>query len=782
MIVCWQNPLRLNGDASLTLSRLCWLFLACLALEVSGAAEEDESRVLFETLVLPSLEEHCYRCHAETSGDLKGGLLLDRRLGLLQGGDSGPAIVPGDPDQSLLIQAIRHQELRMPPKGDRLSDATIQGFRRWIELGALDPRDAPMITLDSRIDLKAGREHWSFQTIRSEFHDSELEGRKGTSIDAFVEGRLRSEGLSLASSATPRTLMRRLSFDLHGLPPDPIEQARFLSDASPLAYRRLVDRSLSDPKFGERQSQFWLDVVRYAETEGFEYDRHLPDAWRYRDYVINALNGDKAYDRFLTEQLAGDELSSPTTESLSAAVFHRLGAVRRNAGNPDIALSRNEVLTERTDVIGSSILALTIGCARCHDHKFDPISQKDYYQFQAYLAATSEVNVDLAAPEVIDRWVRESASIDQKIKQLKKGLSKVGESEQQTRRAQIDALEESRPPEPPKIPSIKNDYAGATKMHVLKRGDWDRKGEPVGMKPLDVLDRADGGGESANSLNPRSRLAAWLTDRANPLTARVIVNRIWQHYFGVGIVATSNDFGRNGAPPSHPDLLNFLASELIRYDWQLKPIHRLILMSHTYRQSAKVEPTALAMRVDPDNRLMWRHSKRRLTGEELRDAMLSVSGVLNERVGGESVMLPVEQDLVNLLYKREQWRVTSARSEHFRRSVYLIAKRNLRLPFMEAFDQPALLTSCFRRESSTHAPQALELLNGQISNHLAACFAERLDGNASVDLLVRQAYELAFGRLPSDLERQFAVEFLDGGSVKEFALALFNLNEFLYVY
>jgi len=771
--------------------RMHWNFFlvsiaAWFSLHDGGLAAEtlaSEAETLFSELVLPALESRCYDCHAETSDRIKGGLLLDRRAGLLRGGDTGPAVVPGNPTKSLLIQAIKHQEIKMPPKEDPLSDATIAGFERWIELGAPDPRDAPLISIGSRVDYEEGRLHWAFQPLRKPGdHEGEsLAIERG--IDGFVSNQLRQQGLNMALSASQSDVLRRLSFDLTGLPPNQEDQESFLINDSPDAYSRLVDRLLASPKFGERQSQFWLDVVRFAESEGFEYDRHLPDAWRYRDYVINAFNSDKPFDRFLTDQLAGDEMEPTSIESLSAAVFHRLGAVRRNAGNPDIALSRNEVLTERTDVIGAAVLGLTVGCARCHDHKFDPISQKDYYQLQAYLAASNEVNVDLASTKELEEWAEKNKALEKKIESLKRKQSKAKGDEKERLLSAMEALELIRPADLPKIPTIQNDFEKVTKMHVLKRGVWELKGEPVGMKPLDVLVGEEGAGESTDSVNPRSRLAKWLTDPSHPLTARVIVNRIWQQYFGVGIVATANDFGRNGAKPSHPELLDYLASELIRRDWQLKPIHRMIVMSQAYRQSARVEASSLATRIDPDNRLLWRHTKRRLTGEELRDSMLWVSGVLNENQRGESVLLPVEEDLVKLLYKPEQWQVTRDTTEHYRRSVYLIAKRNLRLPFMEAFDQPALLTSCFRRESSTHAPQALELLNGQISNQLAAFLAERITrSDESPQNIARSGYRFALGREPSEIELSLAVPFLESGSAKEFALALFNLNEFLYVF
>ncbi len=746
-------------------------------------AADSEGERIFATVVLPTLESRCYECHAETADRVKGGLLLDRAAGLLQGGESGAAVIPEQPRTSLLIRAIRHDGIEMPPKGEPLEESTISQFERWIELGAPDPRNQPMIELPSGIDFEAGRRHWAFQAIRHEARD-ETGQRLECSVDRFVERRLREEGLDFAEEAPRRDLARRLSFDLLGLPPTHDEIDAFVNDDSPGAYRALVDRLLSSPHFGEKQSQMWLDVVRFAESEGFEYDRHLPDAWRYRDYVINAFNADKPFDQFVTEQIAGDEFDSPTEETLAAAVFHRLGAVRRNAGNPDIALSRNEVLTERTDVIGAAILGLTVGCARCHDHKFDPISQRDYYQLQAYLAATAEDNVALEDPERVADWEAMTEELDKKLKVLNRQFSRAKREDQPAIKAEIAALEAQRPPPIPKIPTIRNDFEKVTKMHVLKRGVWERKGDPVGMKPLDVFVGRSFPEHSPSGPKPRTELAAWLTGGQQTLTARVIVNRVWQNYFGVGLVPTANDFGLNGGKPSHPQLLDFLASELIRHEWRLKPIHRMIVLSRTYRQSARVEASPIAAKVDPDNRLMWRHNPRRLTGEELRDSMLAASGVLNDRMLGTSVLLPVEEDLVKLLYKPEQWQVSADVSEHDRRSVYLIAKRNLRLPFMEVFDQPALLTSCYRRESSTHAPQALELLNGVISNDLARRFAERLRQGGDRDklALVDACYRLALGRQANEPERTLAAAYLANGSLVELALAMFNLNEFSYVF
>ena len=377
-----------------------------------------------------------------------------------------------------------------------------------------------------------------------------------------------------------------MTFDVTGLPPTPEEIAAFEGDRSPLAEERVVNRLLDSPRYGERWAQHWLDVVRFAETEGFEYDRHIPDAWRFRDYVIDSFNRDKPFDRFVVEQIAGDELSPEDREYQAASIFHRIGPVRRNAGNPEIALSRNEVLTERTDIIGTAFLGLTIGCARCHNHKLEPISQKDYYRLQAYFAATEEHDISLATAAQRKAWEQTSKTTQAEVKKLRAKASKATGAEKARLNMEVEALEDSIPPPPATIPAVWNDPAHRTPMHVLKRGVWENKGEPVGPRPPGVLVPDDLPELPPDVSDPRTRLARWLVSPGHPLTARVIVNRLWQHHFGTGLVKTVNDFGTKGDRPSHPELLDWLASTLVESGWRLKPIHRLILLSGTYRQSS----------------------------------------------------------------------------------------------------------------------------------------------------------------------------------------------------
>lgn len=748
---------------------------------------ETQDALTFEKDVAPILKSHCFRCHGATKRE--AGLDVRRRFTLITGGDSGPAVSPGMPQKSLLLDLIN--DGLMPPEDEPpLSKKQTDVLRRWIASGAqiAGAEERPLAASNDMADLvpQKARQHWAYQPVRDVAPpDVADETWLKTPVDAFILAELHQRQWRPAPAATRTTLIRRLYFDLTGLPPEPEQVKAFVNDRSPHAYETVVERLLASRHYGERWAQHWLDVVRFAETEGFEYDRHLPDAWRFRDYVIDSLNSDKPFNQFVSEQIAGDEMGPDNPEGHTAAVFHRLGAVRRNAGNPDIALSRNEVLTERTNIIGEAFLGLTVGCARCHNHKLEQITQKDYYRLQAYLAATSEYDISLASTEDHDAWEKRTAEIKADMNTLKAMiLVATGKQEAQLQQ-ELRQLSYDLPPHPATIPSIRNDFENRTPIHVLRRGVWGHKGVAVGARPLSVLVSMAEPELAADVTSPRTQLAKWLTDDQHPLTARVIVNRIWQHHFGTGLVRTANDFGTHGDRPSHPELLDWLAGSLVKNDWRLKSVHRLIVLSNTYRQSGLVmDPSGTeAATADPDNRFLNHFSRRRLSGEEIRDAMLAVSGRINLKSHGPSVMTPVAPKLTELLYNPSQWRVTQDTTEHDRRSIYLIAKRNLRLPFMEAFDAPALQTSCPLRGASTHAPQALELLNGRFANDMAAAFADRLsrECGGNVDRTVERAYGLAVGRPPGVRERELSIRFLNKQPLAEFTLALFNLNEFVYV-
>jgi Protein of unknown function (DUF1553)/Protein of unknown function (DUF1549) len=636
------------------------------------------------------------------------------------------------------------------------------------------------------------RSHWSLQP-RSQptvpvFADPRDAVWPSNPIDSFVLKRLRDARLRPAPLAEPRIIARRLYLNLTGLPPAPEEIEAFVRDTAPDAYERLVDRLLANPHYGEAWGQHWLDVARYSESEGFEYDRHRSGAWRYRDYVVKSFNADEPYDRFLLEQLAGDEQPSPDDEARVAVGFHRLGPIRRNAGNTDVAFSRNEVLTEMTDGVGQVFLGLTIGCARCHDHMFDPVRQRDYYRLQAFFAATHEHDVQLGDPAFVKQWNEQNDAAQAEIKKLRDLLDDAEGEVREKLVAELKVAQKKAPPPVPTLSSVANNEAKRSEIHVLERGQTDKPKEIVGPRVLGVLLPGSAAEYPSDVASPKTLLARWLIDPSHPLTSRVFVNRLWHYQFGQGIVATPNDFGVNGSAPSHPQLLDYLANELVRGDWSGKRIQRFIVTSSAYRQSSAVaenpqSKTKNPKLLDPDNRLLWHFPRRRLTAEELRDAMLTISGRLNPEIGGASVMPPVKQELVDLLYDPAQWQVTPDARQHDRRGVYLVAKRNLRLPFMEVFDQPDLQTSCPQRQSSTHAPQALELLNGELANDLAAAFAERLRSEAGEnrERQVERAFLLAAGRAPTARERELAAEFLRDQPLSEFALAIFNLNAFLYV-
>ncbi len=631
------------------------------------------------------------------------------------------------------------------------------------------------------------RKHWAFQPRANpavpSFQKPEDRNWAKNPIDAFILAKLQKEGMRPAPPAAKEALLRRVSMDLTGLPPTPAEIRAFLADGSAKAYEHVVDRLLAGPRYGERWGQHWLDVARFSETDGFEYDAHRNGAWRFRDWVIASLNSDKPYNEFILEQLAGDEIAANDQAKQSAAGFQRLGPLRKNAGNQEVASSRNEVLTEMTNAVGSSFLGVTLGCARCHDHKFDPIRQSDYYRIQGYFAATWEKDVDLATPAERDAWNKLSAKTTKEIRTLKQEMKGKMGSELADLEKKMEDLNDQLPPPPPALFTVENKFDKVSPINLLPRGDYSKPGDKVGMRPLGVL-LPDGTAEKTNLENPRTKLAEWITDAANPLPSRVMVNRLWLGHFGRGLVATPNDFGRMGQKPSHPDLLDYLANQFIAGGWKMKPMHKMLVMSNTYRQSSHSPNEKVADEQDPENKLLWHFGRRRLEAEEMRDAMLAASGLLNTKMGGAGVIVPVEKDLINLLYKPSQWTVAADKTEHDRRSVYLIAKRNLRLPFMEVFDAPDLQSSCARREASTHAPQALELMNGELSNRLAEALAARITKDAGPDhsKQLSLAYLLTAGREPKPKERELALAYLNGSnSMREFALTLLNLNAFLYL-
>lgn len=666
-------------------------------------------------------------------------------------------------------------------------------------------------------------------------------------IDAFILNKLESSGLKPNPPAERSVLIRRVTFDLLGIPPTPEEVDAFVKDARPDAYERLVDRLLETPRYGEHTAVYWLDLVRYAESDGFKADDKRPDAWRYRDYVIRALNRDKPFDRFLQEQLAGDELSPREPEALVATGYLRHYPDEYNAAA--VEQRRQETLDDITDVTGAAFLGLTIACARCHDHKFDPILQTDYYRLQAFFAAYHPTDHPLGHDQDLEKfdkatkaWEKRAAPVKQKIDEIENAHREKGKARQLSRfieeyqqiyfmpaaartplQAQIanlvanqvdkkdETLRAMSPetkakwqelnkemetlagPKPKRLPAamgMAEIGPAAPPTYLLKRGDHRQRGEEVAPGFLSAFDDREAVLPSqppgAKSTGRRSVLAAWLTAKDNPLTARVAVNRIWQQHFGRGIVSTPSDFGIQGDPPTHPELLDWLALEFIERGWSAKAMHRLMVTSAAYRQASTVNDRGMS--VDPENRLLWRAPRRRLDGEAIRDAMLAVSGRLDQRMGGPSVYPPIPAEATA---SKTAWPADSDPQDAERKSIYIFVKRNLRFPFFQLFDVPDTNETCARRHVTTTAPQALAMLNSGFVREQARHLARRAldETGANRAAAIDRAFRLAFGRAPEAGERQALERFRTVAANKgeqdtafeDLCHALLNLNEFLYL-
>jgi cytochrome c553 len=764
------------------------------------------------------LETRCVECHDRAQQ--KGGLDLTTREALLRGGETGPALAPGDPARSLLWQVVaREKKPFMPHKKDKLPEAEIRAIADWIRSGAsyARPLKAPAKAGPKVFAVtEADRNHWAFRPLAP----IEPPGAAGHPVDRFVRARL--GGLAPSPPASREALLRRATFDLIGLPPAPAEIDAFAGDPAPDAWERAIDRLLASPHYGERWGRHWLDLARYAESNGFEHDLVWTHAWRYRDYVIRSFNADKPFDRFLREQVAGDELWPGEPEALVATGFNLLGPDMDDSS--DQLQRRHNTLNDMTDTTAAVFLGLTLGCARCHDHKFEPLSQKDYYRLQAFYMPAA-FRRDAPVPTAREResfekemeeynrqpQIREISAIEapcrerareKKLRALppeameahrtppeKRTTEQANlalETEPMVEVAEKDLLAEMSPadrarrkalqeeikrlPKPPSLPLAITVAPGKpAKTFVLFRGEYTLPRDEVKPGFPEVL----GGGEAARP--SRTALADWLV--AHPLTARVFVNRVWQHHFGKGLVPNPSEFGPHGQPPSHPELLDWLASEFIARGWRVKELHRLLLTSETWRQSSG---TAHGARTDPENRLYWRMNRLRLEGEAVRDALLSVSGRLNPAMGGPGVVPPVPAEAVRGI--RGGWTPSADPRDHVRRSVYIFARRNFRFPFLEVFDAPDSNLSCPERGRSTTAPQSLTLLNAPEVMEAARATAARLEREAATPgERIVLAYRLALGRKPSDRELSLGREFLERSPLTEYCRALFNLNSFIYL-
>ena len=816
---------------------LAAILIACLAPASAGALTGDDPGE-FEQHVLPLLETHCFECHGPDAERVKGGLRMTGRPSLVAGGSSGPAVVPGHPEASLFMQALLWDDplLEMPPSG-RLDDESTEVLRAWIAGGAEWPGGGPGADEDlaavgdaggDGLDLEVARARWPFTPV---VRPAVPEVAGGTSvrnpIDAFVLARLAAEGLDANPPATARTLARRASFDLLGLPPSLDRVQAFADDPSDDAWAKLLDELLARPEYGERWARHWLDVVRFGQTAGYENDAEIPFAWRYRDYVIEAFNADKPFDQFVREQIAGDELDEVTAESLIATGFYRLGPW--DSEPDDERQAELDGLDDVVRTISEGFLGLTVGCARCHDHRFDPIAQDDYYGLLAFVnnvrpmekrrfatdSATLtplgftrdaerrwELDRDRHVQQLEARWrdktrglrrelskhvTREHGAdvrqaVDPRIESYTDEQARVlqeafgdhplaGRLLSETTRdlnaldREIDAANGSFEGDLDWALSVREHGGVAPATHLLVRGDHRLPAHETPPRFPRVANRSDEDSwpslpapdAEAPSSERRRVLAEWVASASNPLTARVIVNRIWQHHFGRGLVATPNDFGAMGLPPTHPQLLDWLAAEFVQSGWSIKTLHRLIMSSSTYRR-ASVAANAEARRIDPDNTLLWRQHMRRLEAEELHDAMLVVSGALNPERGGRGFFPRLDRQALAGASRPGQGWEPSAEEQRNRRAVYSFVKRNLLPPLLDVFDAPDPSLPTAVRSSTTVASQALTLLNGEFSNRQAAAFAARLVAEAGEDeaAQIRRAYELLFARQPSAQEAAIA--------------------------
>ena len=809
------------------------------AMFACGGGEPATPKVDFDRDVRPILETSCFRCHGPHAKRIRGGLMMAGRQALLKGGDSGPAIVANDPEHSLLLRMVRYEseDFEMPPTGP-LDPQAVRTLERWVAEGAVWPGGDTGPSDRREIDLEQGRQWWAYRpVVRPQvpvLDDPDRQGRVRNQIDRFVEAKLAVAGLEAVPEAEPRQLVRRLYIDLLGIQPSIEELEVYLRDERSDKWSRLIDELLNRKQYGERWGRYWLDVVRFAQTNGYERDQEKQYIWRYRDYVIDAYNADKPYDQFLREQLAGDELEVVSQESLIATGFYSLGMWDTEPNDPEQAIfdAQDDVL--RT--ISEGLLATTVGCARCHDHRFDPVRQTDYYSLLAFIRnvepyAKPKFNFESRTHRLFEfdsgiqsAWERGRSEAEQALKQRLKSLraqrltdyvsdhfdeliaarpelanfdpsgltipeiaKQLGVTDAEVKQAysieqrinylllegQYERLEDSFDGGLPWIMAVSESGTEPVPTYVLRRGMAAARLEPVEAKFLAVLCPDDEsaqlniephlvpGSPARSTSGQRLALANWIANPKHPITARVMVNRIWQKHFGQGLVRTPDDFGTRGEAPSHPLLLDWLADEFVANGWSIKSLHRLILNSAVYRRSSNFK-SAQAELVDPDNRLLWRRDLRRLDSEALHDSILAVCGDLNSKAGGRGFFPALSLEAISGSSRPGGGWQRSSKSERDRRAVYSFVKRGLLVPFLTTFDFPDPSFTRGERSSTTVANQALTLLNGSFANRASQSLARALMRASRRDLadLVRSVYRRVLIREPSESELKLATGFL----------------------
>jgi hypothetical protein len=840
----------------------------------------------FERHVRPILKAHCFHCHGEES-ELKGNLDVRLKRLLDKGGDGGPAVVAGKPDESPLLERIVAGE--MPPGNKPVPAREVELLRKWIEQGAITARAEPDDPAKISEIAEEDRAYWFFQPVkRPEVPVVQAKELVTNEIDAFLLAKLEPQGLSFAAEADKRTLIRRAFYDLIGLPPTPERVDAFVADTSPDAYAKLIEELLASPHYGERWGRHWLDVAGYADSEGYTIEDHVrPDIYRYRDYVIRAFNSDKPFDRFVTEQLAGDELVPPPywaglsdeqKDCLVATGFLRMAPDGTAAGDVDQKVARNDVIAETIKIVSTSLLGLTVGCAQCHTHRYDPIPQTDYYRMRALFEpaynwkewktpgerklwmtpadvvekikaieaqavakeAETKLFLESACDKVREKELekipaekREAAKVAVKVEEAKRTdeqktlardyfnyfnvnggtlelFDSAAFSELRKRQDEIIALRATKPPEHVYVALTEPTDKPLPETFVFHRGDPDSPRQAVLPGDLSIVEDLAGSKiEPKNSSLPTSgrrlAFAKHLTSGQHPLLGRVLVNRFWMHHFGKGIVSTPGDFGRLGALPTHPELLDWLASEFVSTGWSLKAFHRKVLLSRAWRQSSVRTPKA--EEIDPDNKLLSHMSLKRLEAEAIRDAMLDVAGKLNRTPFGPAVPV-AENDDGEVIIAVENIDGNGIHApkpvpagDELRRSVYIQVRRSKLLSVLDTFDLPAMEPNCELRTSSTVTPQSLMLMNGDVVRTIARQTAERAVADVGAEPVARvdRVWRLALGRLPSETERAKALAFLteqavalgvspvegappvDVGALTTLVQVLFGSNEFLYV-
>ncbi len=763
------------------------------------AAEPTPKRLdFFEKKIRPVLVKHCYSCHSSESTEIKGGLLLDTREGIRRGGESGAhAVVPGQPGESVLLEALRYESYEMPPEKP-LPENVIADFEAWIKMGAPDPREGKSLVQD-KVDFEAAKKYWAYQPIeKPELPQTKNPGWARSEIDRFLLAKMEAAGISPAADAEPRDLIRRVYFDLIGLPPAPEQAAEFVNDPTPARLEEIVDRLLASPQFGERWGRHWLDVVRYGESTGMERNYTFPHAWRYRDYVIKSFNEDKPFDRFITEQLAGDLLDAKTSEErlelLVATGMLAMGP--KSLNEPNREQFAMDVVDDQIDVATRAFLGLTVACARCHDHKFDAIPQNEYYALAGIFRSSQTYYGTAAGPgnrhagEVLAfvdgevKPIQPEGNNDQQRRRLTQQIRRAERQiENQKKRDQTPAVERRIRQFENRLKNLKRQLARLRKandesseaevaknailvMAVLDaekigdtelrlRGEPNDRGDRVPRGFLTVA----GGFDPPKVKGPgsgRLQLAEWITDPENPLTARVAVNRVWQHLFGRGIVADVNNFGINGAGPTHPLLLDHLASNFLENDWSVKSLIREIVLTRAYQMSCKSHDKGIAS--DPDNDLFWRQNQRRLEAEALRDAMLFASGELDLSPGEGSIVAKIGAGDIDRNRRADRLEI-----EDTKRSVYLPIIRNQVPEALQVFDFPEPSIIAGQRDVTTVPTQALYMLNSPFVLDRAKALAQRVLNDESLkskEDRIRRAFQYTLCREPSEEERASAGKFL----------------------